>query len=118
MKEKEIEEIIREYLCKNGWIVKPRINKFGIDIEATKGTRHAVVEVKGRGAHTTAMSNNFNVALGQILKDMTDTKIEYYVAFPKIEPYIRLWGKLPQLAKEITGIKAIFVEENGTVIGI
>ena len=118
MRENLVEKCIREHLKNTGWDVNPRLTKRGIDIEATQGNRYAIIEVKGCGAHNTAMSNNFYSVLGQILKDMTNIEAEYYVAFPKIEPYIRLWNSFPQLAKDKTGIKVIFVEENGSVIGI
>lgn len=120
MIEKDVETCIRRYLKDTGWCVKNRVSIRGIDIEACKNNegRKAIIEVKGCGAHTTAMGNNFRAVFGQILNDMTDPNAEYYVAFPKIEPYIRLWGNLPQLAKKRTGIKVIWVEGNGNISGI
>ena len=70
MKEIIVENLIRKHLTENGWTVAPR-KRQGIDIEATKENRTAVIEAKGIGAHSTAMTNNFYSVLGQILKDMT-----------------------------------------------
>lgn len=118
MHENDVENYIREHLHRNGWLVKPRKNKFGIDIEATKDNRKAIIEVKGCGAHPTAMSNNFNSVFGQVLKDMQNKDFEYYVAFPYIQPYIRLWNNLPQLAKDRMLINVIWVDSNGKTTGI
>lgn len=118
MRENEVEKYIREHLRRNGWAVKPRKNKFGIDIEAIKDNRKAIIEVKGCGAHTTAMSNNFNNVFGQILKDMQDKNAEYYVAFPHIQPYIRLWEGIPDLAKNRISVNVIWVDANGVTTGI
>ena len=118
MREKVVEDYIRKYLTENNWDVQDRLGRCGIDIEATKDTRKAIIEVKGIGAHTTAMSNNFQSVFGQILKDMADDNAEYYVAFPKMDPYQRLWNALPALAKARTSINVIWVDEYGAVTGI
>lgn len=118
MREPEVEKNIREHLKNNGWVVKPRKNKFGIDIEATKNNRNIVIEVKGCGLHATAMSNNFNNVFGQIIKDMKDKNAEYYVAFPHIQPYIRLWESISDLAKNRLRVNVIWVDTNGVTTGI
>lgn len=119
MREKIVEEYIRNHLVKKGWTVFDRMGRWGIDIEAIdKNGQKKIIEVKGCGAHSTAMSNNFQAVFGQILKDMKDTDAEYYIAFPHIQPYIRLWDSVPQLAKDRTGIQVIWVGKNGIVTGI
>ena len=118
MREIIVENYIRKYLEYNNWSLIPRKNNRGIDIEATKDSRKAIIEVKGCGVHKTAMRNNFNYVFGQILKDMQDNNAEYYVAFPHIQPYIGLWDSIPKLAKDRTGIKVIWVDIDGKVMGL
>lgn len=118
MREKQVEQCIRKHLANHGWCVKPRNGAQGIDIEATKEAREAIIEVKGWGIHSTAMRNNFYAVLGQILKDMNNPNAEYYVAFPEIHPYTKLWGNLPNLAKQKTSVKAIWVDSTGNIKGI
>lgn len=118
MKEIVVEQYIRDHLKNKGYVIAERKNKRGIDVDAMIDGKRIIVEVKGCGAHSTAMTNNFQAVLGQILRDMQDKNAEYYIAFPYMQPYMRLWESLPSLAKERTGINVIWVEESGKVIGI
>ncbi len=59
--------------------------------------------------------NYFTGILGETLQRMDDCKARYFIAFPDLEKYRKLWDKLSTLAKKRTTIDLILVDENGNI---
>jgi hypothetical protein len=65
----------------------------------------------------TAMRVNYFIAiLGELLQRMKDPNAKYSIALPNMEQFVRLWSKLPSLAKERTKISCLFVDVNGKIV--
>jgi hypothetical protein len=59
--------------------------------------------------------NYFIAMLGELLQRMSETDARYSIALPNMQQYRRLWDRLPALARQRTGITALFVSADGTV---
>ncbi len=116
LSEDAIKAVLEKWLQDEGWTVKvawARVH--GIDIEAERGDERWVIEVKGRGSLQAMRVNFFLMILGELLQRMDDAEAKYSLAVPDLPQYRGLWGRLPALAKERTGITALFVDEQGRV---
>lgn len=87
----------------------------GIDIDACKGSDRWIIEVKGCGSRNAMRVNYFLAILGETLQRMSDPNAKYSIALPNMKQYRNLWERLPQLAKERTGISVLFVSENSQI---
>jgi len=117
--EKRIKRILRDFLISEGWNPEVAFDGRGlIDIKAGRGSEEWIIQVKGLESLNPAVVNSFVSVLGEILQRMHDPKCEYSVALPDIEPFRRLWERLPALAKDRTGITALFVRPTGEVIKV
>jgi hypothetical protein len=107
------------FLVSDGWV--PDVS-FGrshvVDIEAKRGTDKWIIKVKGSSSLNPEIINSFVSVLGEILQRMDDQKCKYSLALPDTKPFRRLWERLPTLAKERTGITALFVSQTGKVTEI
>lgn len=114
--ENKIKTILRKYLISQGWHaeITQRINN-SLDIEATRGDERWIIEVSGLGTPTPDFINSFVSILGELLQRIDDSSSKYSVAFPDTRPFRRLWERLPALAKDRTGITALFVSQAGAV---
>jgi hypothetical protein len=116
MSEDLVKQLLAEYLEKNGWKAKVSMGKeHGTDIEAYCDNAKWIIEVKGCGSLNAMRVNYFISILGETLQRMDDETSKYSIALPKIQQFINLWNRLPKLAKERTGISALFVDESGNV---
>lgn len=116
MSEDLVKQLLAQYLEKNGWKVKVAMGKeHGVDIEAYRDDAKWIIEVKGCGSLNAMRVNYFLSILGETLQRMDDKNCKYSIALPKIQQFINLWNRLPKLAKERTGISALFVDEHGDV---
>lgn len=116
LQEDEIKLILSNYLNANGWETKLAMGKVhGIDIDATKGSDRWIIEVKGCGSRNAMRVNYFLAILGETLQRMSDPNAKYSIALPNMKQYRNLWERLPQLAKERTGISVIFVSEDNQI---
>ena len=88
-----------------------------MDIEAKRGGERWVIQVREE-APNPAIANSFAAVLGHILQKMNDPQSKYSVALPDVTPFRRLWERLPETAKDRTGITALFVDPTGTVTEI
>jgi hypothetical protein len=116
LSDKRMKQILEAYLVSLGW--KPEIawgHTHGVDINGLCGSRHWIIEVKGSEPNNLTPVNSFVEMLGQVLQRMDDPACKYSVAFPDLEQYRRLWERLPALAKNKTGITALFVNPAGRV---
>jgi len=119
LSEDAIKEILEHWLIAQGWNVKVAWGHVhGIDIEAIKENNRWVIEAKGQGSLNPMRVNYFLGILGETLQRMEDPNAKYSIALPDIQQYRNLWRRLPFLAKSRTGITAIFVDKNGSVIEI
>lgn len=112
-----VKKHLEKWLICNGWKVeniswgKTR----GTDITATKNQYPWLIEVKGEGSREQMRVNYFLSVLGEILQRMDEPNAYYSIAFPDLPQFRRLWERLPTLAKQRSGITALFVTSDGIV---
>jgi hypothetical protein len=117
LSEDEIKSSLEKFLKKEGWETMIAWGaKRGIDIDARRGSKRWIIEVKGHGSRTQMRLNYFLSILGEILTRMDDTKAKYSIALPDMERFRTLWAGLPDMAKQRTGISCLFVTAGGKVI--
>jgi hypothetical protein len=87
----------------------------GIDVEALQPGGRWIIEAKGRGSLNAMRVNYFLGVLGELLQRMSDPQAKYSIALPDLPQFRRLWERLPELAKQRTGISALFVSDAGRV---
>lgn len=113
LQEDEIKNILANYLNDHGWQTQLAMGKIhGIDIEAYKGKERWIIEVKGCGSRQAMRVNYFLAILGETLQRMSDPNAKYSIALPDMQQYRNLWDRLPRLAKERTGITALFINKD------
>jgi len=116
LSEHEIKQALEIYLSTRGWDPTVAWGKsHGPDIEAKRGTKRWIIEVKGSGSRDPMRVNYFLYSLGEILQRMHDPECKYSVALPDMRQFHGLWEKLPELAKNRTGVTALFVNSAGGV---
>lgn len=116
MSEDAVKAILETWLTERGWTCKIAWGRErGIDIDASNGDRHWVIEVKGCGSRNAMRVNYFIATLGETLQRMDDPAARYSIALPDMAQFRGLWRRLPQLAKQRTRITALFVGADGTV---
>jgi len=117
MSEDEVKRMLEKWLVSNGWQVRVAWgHQQGSDIEAHQGNKHWIIEVKGCGSRQAMRVNYFLGAIGELLQRMDKPEASYSLAFPDMQQFRGLWNRLPALAKNRTGISALFVDANGSVI--
>lgn len=87
----------------------------GIDMDARRGNSRWVIEVKGQGTLNPMRVNYFLGVLGELLQRMEDPQARYSIALADVPQFWRLWNRFPSLAKQRTGISALFVAASGHV---
>jgi hypothetical protein len=115
--EKKIKQVLEIYLSSRGW--KSEINwskGHGIDIEAKRGNERWIIQVNGSSPLRPLIVNAFLSVLGEIIQRMDDSTCKYSIALPDTEQFRRLWERLPVLAKNRTGITALFVKLTGNLV--
>jgi hypothetical protein len=116
--EKKIKYFLETYLAQQGWIREPesRLPNWDVDIEVKRGNEKWIIEIESPEVFANEIIDSFVSVLGRILQRMDNDKYKYSIALPDIKPFRRLWERLPDLAKNRTGITALFVSETGTVV--
>lgn len=115
--EDAMKQVIRDHLVSKGFTVKVAFGRErGIDIEASAPGAMKIIEVKGCGSRPQMRVNYFLAILGETLQRMGDPFHEYWIALPNLPQYRGLWERLPALAKSRTGIRAMFVNSDGTIL--
>jgi len=116
LSEDEIKQCLEAELRRQGWETEVAWgNQQGIDIDARRGQERWIIEVKGPGSRPPMRVNYFLAILGELLQRMDDPEARYSLALPDLPQFRRLWERLPALAKERTGIGAIFVSKDGAI---
>ena len=117
LSEEAINAAIRTWLAAQGWSVTSYCSgkERGIDIVARQAEQPWIIEVKGSGKTAQVEQNYMYGNLGQLLFKMNDLSARYSVAFPDKPKFVRLWERLPQLAKQRLNITVLFVNEQGEV---
>lgn len=114
--EDRVKSLLEAWLKANGWTVEVRwARSRGIDLHARRGNERWIIEAKGAGSLDPMRLNYFLGVLGETLQRMDDPHAAYSIALPDLKQFRNLWLRLPQLAKQRTGITAIFVSEEGRV---
>lgn len=117
LSEDELKTYLDSFLKKNGWSTNIAWGRnHGIDIDAYRGNERWIIEVKGAGSLNPMRVNYFIAILGEILQKMSDPNAKYSIALPHLNQFLKLWDRLPELAKNRTGISALFVDEDGIII--
>lgn len=117
LSEDEVKHLLEKWLVSKGWQVEVAWgHKQGVDIEARRGNMRWIIEVKGCGSRQPMRVNYFLGGLGELLQRMDKPEVEYSIAFPDMQQFRGLWGRLPSLAKARTGISALFVAASGNVV--
>lgn len=116
LSEDEVKKVLDSWLKLDGWETKIAWgNAQGIDIDARRGSERWIIEAKGPGPRQPMRVNYFIGILGETLQRMSDPEARYSIAFPDVEQYRRLWGRLPVLAKSRTKISLLLVSKAGHV---
>jgi hypothetical protein len=116
--EKKIKYFLEEFLTSRGWTCEsesPVLNS-NIDIEAKRGNEKWIIEIESPEVLAYEIIDSFVEALGRILQRMDNGNGKYSIALPDIKPFRNLWERLPNLAKNRTGITVLFVSNTGTVV--
>lgn len=115
--EDEIKQILDNHLKNKGWTTQIAWGRQkGIDIDAFREEERWIIEVKGSGSLNAMRVNYFLAILGETLQRMNDPKAKYSIALPHMNQFVNLWERLPKLAKQKTGITALFVDNHGNII--
>jgi cytochrome c553 len=117
LSEDDVKHFLEKWLIVEGWQVQIAWgHSQGVDIEARKGTKHWLIEAKGSGSLHPMRVNYFLSVIGESLQHMSDPDASYSIAFPDMQQFRNLWGRLPALAKSRTQISALFVGKDGNVV--
>jgi len=117
LSEDDLKHFLEKWLVGEGWQVQIAWGySQGVDIEASKGTKHWLIEVKGSGSRNAMRVNYFLSVMGELLQRMNNQDYSYSIAFPDIQQFRNLWKRLPELAKSRTQISALFVGKDGNVV--
>ncbi|WP_343081443.1 hypothetical protein [Ostreiculturibacter nitratireducens] len=116
LSEDEIKKLLAVWLANAGWEAHIAWGKTaGIDIDARRDGERWIIEAKGPGSRPPMRVNYFLAVLGETLQRMNDEAAAYSIAFPDMKQFRGLWDRLPTLAKQRTGISALFISSDGTV---
>jgi len=116
LSEDDVKRYLDAWLSADGWTTEIAWGKApGIDIVARRGEDVWVIEAKGCGSRPEMRVNYFISMLGETLQRMRLPQARYSIAMPDLVQFRRLWQRLPDLAKQRTGISALFVGPAGRV---
>lgn len=120
LREIEVENLVREFLKKNGFTVVPRVIAQGVDIVASKNNIQYYVEVEGNKKPdgvspltTTQKYTHYFRAIGQLAFRISEyTDGQFILALPEDEYYRDKVNKtIPAFRK--LGVVVYFVTNNG-----
>jgi len=117
LSEDALKRALVTWLESMGWTVN-RVawgREQGVDIEASRAGQRWLIEVKGSGSRSAMRVNYFLSALGEALQRMDDPAAKYSVAFPDLQQFRSLGDRLPEGAKQRTGITCLLIYETGRV---
>jgi hypothetical protein len=116
LSERKMRLYLEKHLISLGWYPDvPAGSNSGIDILAVSERRKWIIKIKYPTFPQPNPVNTFVSVLGEILQRMEDPTDKFSIAVPDTPPFSRLWKRLPPLAKERTGITALFVNPAGQV---
>jgi hypothetical protein len=116
LSERKMRLLVEKFLVSRGWYPgESSSKKNAIDIEGTSGSQRWVVVIIKMEQADVQPVNSFISVLGEILQRMEAPNDKYSIAIPDTLPLNRLWKRLPLLAKERTGVTALFVSSSGSI---
>ena len=116
LSEDQVKAHVKSWLELDDWEVAVAWGKQrGVDIVAKRRAEVWLIEAKGCGSRPEMRVNYFIGMLGELLQRMSLPHAHYSIALPDMKQFRRLWERLPALARERTGISALFVSSHGTV---
>ncbi|MGD1012249.1 MAG: MarR family transcriptional regulator [Acidimicrobiales bacterium] len=108
--EDEVKQAVAEHLTAEGWAVAVAWGHArGIDIEASRGDEHIVLEAKGAVALQPQQVNYFVGAMGELVQRMRDPVSLYGLALPDNPQYRGLVARLPEAARRRVVHVVLFV---------
>jgi hypothetical protein len=114
--EDQVKAHLKEWLEAEAWETEIAWGKArGTDIVARRNREIWLIEAKGCGSRPEMRVNYFIGMLGELLQRMSVPDARYSIALPDMAQFRRLWERLPALARQRTGISALFVSANGRV---
>ena len=115
--ERRVRHVLESHLISQGWDldIAQGFNR-GLDIEATRNSARWVIRARVRLSPSEMIADYFAALLGEMLQRMEEETSKYSIALPDMEPFRRLWHRLPHAAKNRTRITALFVSSSGEVI--
>jgi len=119
LNDRHIKQILEGFLTSQDWkVVINWGDNHRIDIEARRGLERWIIEVEDCESKNSVPVNAFLMVLGKVLQRMDDSDCKYSIALPDIEPFRRLWERMPYVAMDRTRITALFVTASGVVMEI
>jgi hypothetical protein len=116
LSEDQVKFHLKQWLDADGWQTEIAWGKArGTDIVARRIGKIWLIEAKGCGSRPEMRVNYFVAMLGEVLQRMSVADARYSIALPDMVQFRRLWGRLPTLARQRTGITALFVTAEGAV---
>jgi hypothetical protein len=116
LSEDRVKSLLKRWLEVDGWQTEIAWGKArGTDVIARRNGETWLIEAKGCGSRPEMRVNYFIAMLGEVLQRMSLPDARYSIALPDMIQFRRLWERLPALARQRTGITAIFVSADGRV---
>ncbi len=116
LSEDDLKRFLERHLVAAGWTVKVLWgHERGIDVVATRGEEHLIVECKGEAASQPQETNYFLGALGELVQRITLPDAQYALALPDNRRFRGLVSRLPQLARHRLRLGIFFVDAQGKV---
>lgn len=116
LSEDDVKRHLSRWLEAAGWAVTVAWGKArGADIVARRANLCWIIEAKGAGSLQPMRVNYFLAILGETLQRMDNPGAKYSIAIPDLAQFRGLWHRLPDLAKQRTGITAVFVSLDGQI---
>ncbi|MGD0834956.1 MAG: MarR family transcriptional regulator [Candidatus Dormibacteria bacterium] len=101
LSEDDLKRFLEQHLVAAGWTVKVLWgHERGIDVVATRGEEHLIVECKG---------------LGELVQRITVPDAQYALALPDNRRFRGLVSRLPQLARHRLRLGIFFVDAEGKI---
>jgi hypothetical protein len=114
--EQRIKRNLQKFLSSSGWsYYTDMVTSRSVDIKAKRGEEKWIIEIKRSEPLTKDIVASFVSVIGKIVQLMDDENCKYSIALPDKQQFRRLWDRLPDLAKERTGITALFVNYKGDI---
>lgn len=116
LSEDDLKRFLEQHLVAAGWTVKVLWgHERGIDVVATRGEEHLIVECKGEAPSQQQETSYFLGSLGELVQRITVPDAQYALALPDNRRFRGLVSRLPQLARHRLRLGIFFVDAEGKI---